>query len=77
MYAKTTGTPSSSSEGGSDAACVVEASSASPRALWLGDYDGYTEHLKEDYIEYKTRRDKDGELVVISGTVVVTLHYQA
>ena len=47
---------------GSDNCVVVSPDQASAR-LWLGQYDNYREHLKDDHIESKKRRDKNGMLV--------------
>jgi hypothetical protein len=41
---------------------VVSPDQASAR-LWLGQYDNYREHLKDDHIESKRRRDKNGMFV--------------
>lgn len=45
-------------------------SSSSSPGLWLGQYDGYSDHLRDDHIEYLTRRDKDGNKHLFGGYIV-------
>jgi len=66
----------SSTASSSERECVV-IPRMSPPSLWLGQYDGYRQHLKEDHIEYKRRRDENAhidpqELVRVQSSVTPT-----